>query len=88
MENERLQFVFRMEKVAEEAGVMRLRVQKGGRREQGGTKKLLGRKGKHLKKCKLNRLFLVNGRPNYLLRVRNQSQMNQIRLKFQVHSMN
>lgn len=75
------------EKVTEEAGGMRLRVQKGGLREQGDTKKLLGWKGKNFKKCKLNRLFLLNGRPNYLLRIRNQSEMNQIRLKFKVDSM-
>lgn len=39
--------------------VMRLRVQKGDLREQGETKKLLGRKGQKFKKCRLNRLFLV-----------------------------
>lgn len=75
------------EKVTEEAGVKRLRVQKGDLREQGDTKKLLGRKGKNFTKCKSNRLFLLNGRPNYLLRIRNQSEMNQIRLKFKVDSM-
>ena len=65
-----------METVSEEAGVMRLRAQEGGLREQGGIQKNCEVEGRKSNKFILNRVFLVNLRPGYQLRVRNQYEMN------------